>query len=63
MNNKHFPKAPPPSGQIQVQEIIQMRLAYNGVPETETTRAILEAFDKVILTFANSLSPNNKDTH
>ncbi len=61
MNKKPFP--PSPSGQIQVQEIIQLRLAYNGVPETETTRAILEAFDKVILTFANSLSPITKDTH
>jgi hypothetical protein len=63
MNNKNFPQAPPPSGQIQVQEIIQMRLAYNGVPETPTTLAIIEAFDKAILTFANSLFPDTKDTH
>ena len=63
MNNKNHAMPPPPSGQIQVQEIIQMRIAYNGAPETETTRAILEAFDKVILTFANSLFPNTKDTH
>lgn len=60
MNNKNH-SIPPPSGQIQVQEIIQMRLAYTGVTETPTTVAILEAFDKVILTFAQSLSP--KDTH
>ena len=63
MNNKNHAMPPPPSGQIQVQEIIQMRLAYNGVPETPTTLAIIEAFDKVILTFANSLSPNTKDIH
>lgn len=63
MNNKNHSMPPLPSGQIQVQEIIQMRLAYNGVPETPTTLAITDAFDKVILTFANSLSPNTQGTH
>lgn len=50
-------QAPPIPNTISIQEIIQMRMAYDQVKETPTTREIITAFDKVILIFASDLTP------
>lgn len=55
---EHLLRPPQPTGQITIQDVIQMRLAYNEMKETETTKTISEAFDQVVLAFAISLVPN-----